>query len=153
VADNLTPAGQLLVSQGLFTAQQLGAGNQLCVNNPNGVSAASACAVAPLLSPVVPGEVGLTWLKTLDMSLTWIGKVNIKERELSLQPSVSFYNTLNFANFNIPGNVLSGILTGTPGSVNGTTYAGANSVRIGVGTGVFSLGAPRTIEFGLKLTF
>ena len=27
VADNLTPAGQLLVSQGLFTAQQLGVGN------------------------------------------------------------------------------------------------------------------------------
>jgi hypothetical protein len=109
--------------------------------------------VAPALSPVVPGEVGLTWLKTFDMSLTWIGKVNVKERELSLEPSVSFYNLFNFANFNIPGNVLSGILTGGAGSLNGTTYADANSVRVGVGTGVFALGAPRTIEFGLKLTF
>ncbi|MGA7222797.1 MAG: carboxypeptidase regulatory-like domain-containing protein [Candidatus Acidiferrales bacterium] len=153
VADNLTPAGQLLVSQGLFTPQQLGVGNQLCVNNPSGVSAAAACAVAPALSPVVPGEVGLTWLKTFDMSLTWIGKVNVKERELSFEPSVSFYNLFNFANFNIPGNVLSGILTGGAGSLNGTNYAGANSVRIGVGTGVFALGAPRTIEFGMKLTF
>src|SRR5271156_4556800 len=153
VADNLTPAGQLLVSQGLFTAQQLGVGNQLCVNNPNSASAGAACAVAPALSPVVPGEVGLTWLKTFDMSLTWVGKVNVRERELSLEPSVSFYNLLNFANFNIPGNVLSGILTGSPGSLNGTTYANADSVRIGVGTGVFSLGAPRTIEFGMKLTF
>jgi Carboxypeptidase regulatory-like domain len=153
VADNLTPAGQLLVSQGLFTAQQLGAGNQLCVNNPSGVSAGAACGVAPTLSPVVPGEVGLTWLKTFDMSLTWIGKVNVKERELSFEPSVSFYNLFNFANFNIPGNVLSGILTGGAGSLNGTTYADANSVRVGVGTGVFALGAPRTIEFGLKLTF
>jgi len=35
----------------------------------------------------------------------------------------------------------------------GTTFAGANSVRVGVGTGVFSLGSPRTIEFGLKMTF
>jgi hypothetical protein len=153
VADNLTPAGQLLVSQGLFTAAQLGAGNQLCVNNPNGVSAGAACAVAPSLAPAVPGEVGLTWLKTFDASLTWIGKVNLREREFTLQPGVSFYNLFNFANFNIPGNVLSGILTGTPGSVNGTTYANANSVRVGVGTGVFALGAPRTIEFGMKLTF
>jgi len=153
VADNLTPAGQLLVSQGLFTPQQLGVGNQLCVNNPIGVSAGSACAVAPLLSPVVPGEVGLTWLKTFDLSLTWVGKFNVKERQLTLEPSASFYNLFNFANFNIPGNVLSGILTGGAGSLNGTTYAGANSVRVGVGTGVFSLGAPRTIEFGLKLSF
>jgi hypothetical protein len=153
VADNLTPAGQLLVAEGLFTPQQLGVGNQLCVNNPNAASAAAACAVAPALAPVVPGEVGLTWLKTFDMSLTWIGKVNVRERELSLEPSVSFYNLFNFANFNIPGNVLSGILTGSPGSLNGTTYASANSVRIGVGTGVFALGAPRTIEFGMKLAF
>jgi hypothetical protein len=153
VADNLTPAGQLLVSRGLFTPQQLGEGNRLCVNNPNNLPTGSACAVAPLLSPVVPGEVGLTWLRTLDMSLTWIGKMSIKERELLLQPRVSFYNLFNFANFNIPGNVLSGILTGTPGSLNATTYSDANLVRIGVGTGVFALGAPRTIEFGLKATF
>ncbi len=153
VADNLTPAGQLLVSEGLFTPQQLGVGNQLCVNNPNSVSAGAACAVAPLLSPVVPGEVGLTWLKTFDMSLAWMGKVKIRERELSIQPSVSFYNLFNFANFNIPGNVLSGVLTGGAGSLNGTTYSGADSVRVGVGTGVFALGAPRTIEFGLKLSF
>lgn len=123
------------------------------MNNPNGLSAGAACGVAPALSPVVPGEVGLTWLKTFDMSLTWVGKVNIRERELSIQPSVGFYNLFNFANFNIPGNVLSGILTGGAGSLNGTTYAGADSVRVGVGTGVFALGAPRTIEFGLKLAF
>jgi hypothetical protein len=152
-ADQLTPAGQLLVSQGLFTAAQLGAGNQLCVNNPGGVSAGAACAVAPSLSTPPTGEVGLTWLKTFDMSLTWVGTVHVKEHDLSIEPSASVFNLFNFANFNIPGNVLSGILTGSPGSVNGTTYAAANSVRVGVGTGVFSLGAPRTVEFGLKLTF
>ena len=153
VADQLTPAGQLLVSEGLFTAQQLGAGNALCVNNPNGVSAGAACAVAPLV-PVPPaGEVGLTWLETFDVSLTWMGNVNIKDKQLSIQPSVGIYNLFNFANFNIPGNVLSGILTGGAGSANGTTYAGADAVRVGVGTGVFALGAPRTIEFGLKLAF
>lgn len=152
-ADELTPAGQLLVSQGLFTTAQLGAGNALCVNNPNSVGTSSACAVAPLV-PVPPtGEVGLTWLETFDMSLTWVGTVHVAERSLSIEPSVSFYNLFNFANFNIPGNVLSGILGGSPGTVNGTTYATGDAVRVGVGTGVFSLGAPRTIEFGLKLSF
>ena len=137
VANNPTPAGNVLINNGLFTLAQLQA----------------LGGVAPALSPVVPGEVGLTWLKTFDVSLTWVGKVNIKEHELSIQPSVSAYNLFNFANFNIPGNVLSGILTGGAGSLNGTTYAGADSVRVGVGTGVFALGAPRTIEFGLKLVF
>jgi hypothetical protein len=153
VAGNLTPAGQVLVSNGLFTPQQLGVGNSLCLSNPNGVSAGAACAVAPAVPLAPQGEVGLTWLKTFDMSLTWAGKVNVVDKALSIEPSVRFYNVFNFANFNIPGNVLSGILTGGAGSVNGTTYASATSVRIGVGTGVFALGAPRTIEFGLKLAF
>lgn len=102
---------------------------------------------------MIPGEVGLTWLKTFDVSLTWVGKVNVREKELTIEPSVSFYNLFNFANFNIPGNVLSGILTGGAGSANGTTRATEDAVRVGVGTGVFALGAPRTIEFGLKMTF
>jgi hypothetical protein len=153
VADNLTPAGQVLIANGLFTPQQLGVGNPLCLSNPSGVSAGAACAVAPSV-PLAPlGEVGLTWLKTFDASFTWVGRVNVRDRQLSIEPSVSFYNLFNFANFNIPGNVLSGILTGGVGSINGTTYANASSVRVGVGTGVFSLGAPRTIEFGLKLSF
>jgi Carboxypeptidase regulatory-like domain len=153
VANDLTPAGQLLVSQGLFTAAQLGAGNGLCSNNPNGVSTGSACAVAPALAPVVPGAVGLTWLKTFDLSLTYVGSVNIREHVISIQPSASIFNLFNFANFNIPGNVLSGILSGSPGAIGGTAAADTDSVRVGVGTGVFSLGAPRTVEFGLKLTF
>jgi hypothetical protein len=156
-AGNLTPAGQVLLSDGLFTAQQLGVGNQNCVNNPafpgTGINNGSLCAVAPSLQLAPQGEVGLTWLKTFDLSLTWVGSVKVKEREISIQPSASIFNLFNFANFNIPGNVLSGILTGSAGSANGTTAASNSSLRIGVGTGVFSLGAPRTVEFGLKLTF
>ena len=137
VANNPTPAGNVLISNGLFTLGQLQA----------------LGGVAPALSPVVPGEVGLTWLRTFDASLTWSGKVTVKDRAFVFEPSVSFYNLFNFSNFNIPGNVLSGILTGGAGSLNGTTRADATGVRVGVGTGVFSLGAPRTIEFGMKLTF
>jgi hypothetical protein len=137
VANNPTPAGQELIANNLFTAAQLQA----------------LGGVAPSLSVPPTGEVGLTWLKTFDLSLTWVGSVKVKEREISIEPSASIFNLFNFANFNIPGTVLSGILSGTPGAVNGTTYADTSSVRVGVGTGVFSLGAPRTVEFGLKLTF
>ena len=39
------------------------------------------------------------------------------------------------------------------GQINGTTRTGHNVDRVGVGTGVYSLGAPRQIEFGLRFTF
>jgi hypothetical protein len=86
----------------------------------------------------------------VDVSLAWVGK--IKER-FTVEPGVSFYNAFNFSNFDLPGSLLSGILTGGAGSVNGTDSAHHNFTRVGVGTGVFDLGAPRTIEFGLKLSF
>jgi hypothetical protein len=147
IANTPTPAGQVLIANGLFTEtqlQELGAvAPAITYTDANGNT----------IPGVIPGEVGLTWLKTLDMSLAWIGKVNVKEREITIQPSASVFNLFNFANFNIPGNTLSGILNGGAGSANGTTYANATALRIGVGTGVFSLGAPRTIEFGLKMTF
>jgi len=43
---------------------------------------------------------------------------------MSIEPSASFYNLFSFANFDQPGNILTGILTGTSGSINGTTPAG-----------------------------
>jgi hypothetical protein len=59
----------------------------------------------------------------------------------------------NFANFDLPPNVLSPYLTGTPGSVGGTTYTGTQNVRVGAGTGVYGLGSPRVAEFNLKISF
>jgi len=70
-----------------------------------------------------------------------------------VQPSVGFYNMFNFANFDLPGAALNGLLTGAAGQINGTTRAGHEVDRVGVGTGVYPLGAPRQIEFGLRLTF
>jgi hypothetical protein len=62
--------------------------------------------------------------------------------KLGLEPSVY-----------LPGTALNGLLTGAAGQINGTTPEGHNVDRVGVGTGVYSLGAPRQIEFGLRLTF
>jgi hypothetical protein len=76
--------------------------------------------------------------------------IELVYREL---PSVGFYNLFNFANFDLPGNMLNGLLTGAAGQINGTTSEAHNITRVGVGTGVYSLGAPRQIEFGLRLSF
>jgi hypothetical protein len=49
VALQLTPAGQVLVRNGLLTPAQLGVGDSLCCNNTNGLPTNSLCAVAPLV--------------------------------------------------------------------------------------------------------
>ena len=56
-------------------------------------------------------------------------------------------------NSDLPGNMMNGMLTGAAGQINGTTRADHNVNRVGIGTGVCSLGAPRQIEFGLRVIF
>ena len=80
------------------------------------------------------------------------GSYQVRAR-FTVQPSAGFYNLFNFANFDLPGTALNGLLTGAGGQINGTTSIGHNVDRVEVGTGVYSLGAPRQVEFGLRLTF
>ena len=140
VAGTLSPAGQALVSAGLFTQSQL----------------VLLGAVMDSLPLAPAGEMGLTWLKTIDLKLAY--PIKIREN-ISLEPSVGFYNAFNFANFNSPGHTLGSVLNGSAGNINGTTVdkpglpGGRDSVRIGLGTGVNAAGSPRQLEYGLKLTF
>jgi hypothetical protein len=129
-----TPAGQQLLNSGLFTLGQL--------QTLGGVQQ---------VVPAAPfDEAGMGWLRAFDVSLNWIYKF----RELvQVQPGISFFNVMNLSNFDGPGNPLSGALSNTPGSVNGTAGEQPSSNRLGLGSGVFALGSPRVIEFSLKVSF
>ena len=112
----------------------------------------------PCINTPPRSNAGLGWLKSIDIHLGWTYR--IKER-VSLQPSVTFYNAFNLANFDGPANLPSGVFGGTPGyNINNLTNFAActscsakQSTRIGPGSGTFSLGAPRQAEFAIKLTF
>ena len=137
-----TPAGQVLINNGLFTLSQL-------------QSLGGVIAGGTPLSVAPAGAIGQTWLKTFDLSLNW--HYRIKDR-VQLQPGISFFNVFNFSNFDGPAVPFGNILNGQVGSPNGTTSAqlhgaAGNFLRLGLGSGVNALGAPRAMEFQLKLTF
>jgi len=133
-AGRLTPAGQALVNAGLFTEAQL----------------IALGATADTVPAVINGQVGLGWLRVFDFKVDY--PIKMTER-FTLHPSAGFYNLFNFANFDSPTNFLSGVLTGTAGTINGTNKLDHYSTRVGLGTGVNTIGSPRQIEFGLRLEF
>ncbi len=143
-ANNPTPAGQVLIQNGLFTAAQL----QL------------AGGVAPEIPLAPAGNPSLSWLRAMDGKLAW--HHTFFER-LTVEPSVGLYNIFNFSNFDPSVSPLSGILNGAACSINGTVRHITNAAtqaqydcpsdRVGLGTGVFGLGSPRQLEFNLRITF
>ncbi len=149
----LTPAGQALVTASLFTQAQLlalGATPQPIAAPPN-------------------GEVGLDHFFTFDIRLGWVLHPNklihaLPER-VTIEPQIQFYNLFNRQNFDSPSQPLSGVLDGSVGSLNGTTRfdqlgcstdptkcTGRTNLT-SLGSGVFGLGAPRQMEWGIKVSF
>jgi len=140
-----TPAGQVLIDKGQMTLadlQQLG--GVIGGSTPTSTAPFGPLALAP------PGAIGQAWLKTFDFGVSWAYK--FKER-VELRPGVTIFNVFNFGNFDGPAAPFSNILDGTPGSPNGTTNPQPNNLRLGLGSGVNALGAPRVVEFELKLAF
>lgn len=145
-----TPAGKVLINNGLFTLGQLQAlGGVIGGSTPSSTLPYGGLQLAPT------GAIGQAWLKTFDLSLNWHYKV---KETVEVRPGVSFFNLFNFANFDGPAVPFSNILNGAVGSANGTTSAAehaaaGNFLRLGLGSGVNALGAPRAVEFQLKLIF
>jgi hypothetical protein len=141
-AGALTVAGQTLVAARLFTSAQL----------------STLRGTTPFIIVPPAGQFSNPGFKSLDAAISWPLKVG---ERLNIEPSARFYNVLNFANFQ----PLSGQLayyypaTGQPvtagaGSANGTPPGASRDVlRIGSGSGVYNNGAPRQMEFGVKITF
>src|SRR5712692_9445932 len=135
-AGKLTPASQALVGAGLFSEAQL----------------IALGAVTPTISAPPQGQEGLGNMFTFDLKLGWKIKPFHAWERLTIEPQVSIYNLFNRQNFDSPSQPLSGILNGTAGTLNGTTR-GNRSNLVGLGSGVFALGAPRSLEFGFKAVF
>jgi hypothetical protein len=133
-ANQATPAGKVLIANGVMTLAQLQA----------------LGGVSPVVSLPPTGQVDFGWLRATDLRLAW--RHTFMDR-YTIEPSVGIYNLFNFANFNLLPSVMSGFLNGQTQSLNGTTRSNQGSLRVGNGTGVYSLGSPRQLEFGLRLTF
>ena len=92
-------------------------------------------------------------LFTADLGLTYV--FHIRE-SITVEPSLTIYNVTNSQNFDQGNVLLSGALqaAGNPsaGSANSTTY-GDRSTHVTLGSGVYGLGGPRVLEWGLKFTF
>jgi hypothetical protein len=149
-AGRLTPAGAALVipngtTPALFSSDQL----------------SKLSALAPFVHPVPGHSAEATWLKTIDLRLSWPFRVGERVR---LEPNVAAFNVFNFANFGGPGRQLNGVLDGSPGSSvnnasspgtcgNSTAFCTSRLDRILPGSGTYGLGAPRQVEFGVKIIF
>jgi len=133
-AGQLTPAGQALVNAGLFTTAQL---QQLG-------------AVSPSVPRAPDGQVCLDSFLTTDVRISRPFK--LRHERIAVEPALEFFNLFNVANYDLPDNKLSGVLTGLVGSLNGTTAANRPN-RAGLSGGSFALGTPRSWQIVLRISF
>ncbi|HEX7894166.1 MAG TPA: hypothetical protein VF447_08250, partial [Terriglobales bacterium] len=143
----VTPSGGTLVNGGVFSVQDL----------------QSIGGVFQPLASSVQDVTGLSWLKTLDVRLAWEHRLG---ERVVITPSISAYNLLNFANFDIPGNTQNGVLNFGTGSLSpwatlvqpqntagGVTPNPSSRINRATLSGMNAAGAPRAIEWGLKVSF
>jgi hypothetical protein len=136
VGTGLTPAAQALINAGLFTNDQLVALGAT-INNGQAIS------------PAPSNQVGLDSFINTDVRIS--KTFGIKER-MRIEPMVEIFNLFNVSNFDSPGNPLTNLLDGSPGSINGTTPLNRFN-RYGLGSGSFAPGIPRALQFGIRVGF
>jgi hypothetical protein len=133
-AGQLTPAGKALVNAGLFTEAQLKA----------------LGAVSPRVTRAPAEQVNLDSFITTDVRLTRPFK--LWGERIRIEPALEIFNLFNVANYDLPGNKLTGTLNAMPGSINGTTAANRPN-RAGFGSGSFALGIPRAWQLAVRVSF
>ena len=133
-AGQLTPAGQALVAAGLFTEEQL----------------VALGATAPEVPLAPAGQVFNDNFFTADLRLA--KSFNIGGERVRIEPAVEVFNLFNVANYNVLNDTFQGDLSGSPGSPNGTVQ-GDRTNLVGLGSGSFSQGIPRSFQFALRVSF
>ncbi|MGB9074962.1 MAG: hypothetical protein WCC22_20170, partial [Terriglobales bacterium] len=151
---NPTPAGFALISSNQVGGQTIPPLMRRDQLTPLG-------ALIPFLQPLSAHPAGATWLKTIDLRMS--RPIHAGDRVI-VEPNFAAFNVFNFANFGGPGRQLSGVLNAAPGSsLNYSSAAGfcggvpglctARLDRITAGSGTYGYGAPRQLEFGVKIVF
>jgi hypothetical protein len=99
-----------------------------------------------------PNQLIFPWVKALDLRASWVHRFG---ERVTVEPSIGFYNVANFANFNQPPAAMTGWLNEGTNSINSVVAGSTNAqaFRVGTGTGVFGMGSPRVLEFGMYLIF
>jgi len=148
-AGSLTPAGQALVNAGLMTKAQM---------------TAIGATMQPIAAAASRTSIANPAFRSFDLNFSYPIRLSKFREGLSLEPSIVMYNVANFSNFSTFSSATSGTLLNTSSAGGATvttsgylqsenTYDGQNNNRVQRGSGTFSVGAPRTTEFQLKLNF
>jgi hypothetical protein len=141
-----TPAGTALLNAGLFSLGEL----------------QSLQAVKPLLATAPTHPISNAALRVLDFNATYPISLKRLREGLSVEPGVAFYNVFNMSNFASPSGVLltqadagGAVNTSQPGYLAGPNNPDVlnSQFRVERASGTFDQGAPRSMEFSLKVNF
>jgi len=138
-AGRLTPAGQTLVSAGLFTESQL---SKLGAVQQTIATPTSKITQNPLFQSV-------------DLSISYPAKLKFISKTATIEPIFALYNAPNYGNYGrVSGQLQNTDDASNSGYVNTDNgFDVVNSLRTTRGSGTFDQGGPRTMEFQLKFTF
>jgi hypothetical protein len=153
LAGQLTPAGQCLVG-----SQSCPGVGPIPVMTQNDMNALGW--VMPQIATAPPDAQNFPWVRSLDFKAAWPIKVKVWDQTLIVEPSASIFNVFNFSNSFLPGNLPSASLlpggpngTLAPNVVGGVIGSYVTPYRASMQSGTNALGAPRQIEFGLRISF
>lgn len=137
-AGKFTPAGQILVDNGILTpAQMQGLG-----------------AVIPTLANAPSHAYPNFPLRTLDADINYSIHPKWFPENVNIQPRITMYNVFNMANYAGPTGTIQTPADQAESYVNGPyDFSVKNGFRTSRKTGTFDQGAPRATEFALMFNF